>query len=269
MVGCAAVSIVAVIAFAGQAVRADDEPQENRSGKSVALDRKMADELRGCATAVSNPIIQGFVEAIGRRLAAQLPKRDSTFTLNVIAQDLFVEDHGAIALPGGYLFLPAALFQAAADEEEFAGMVAQGMAQSNVIEEELSRLGVRSYVMTDILQSLLCTFRVPANYLKEQRTIERRADTAAISLMARAGFNPNGLVSYVQRVQARRSSFAGSFSTLPPVKERVAAMRAEIAKLPAGAYASAEAGRFEEAKDEVRRMEVATGRSDAPSLHRK
>jgi predicted Zn-dependent protease len=239
---------------AAQTVTAADEPQRNRSGTNVAIGRKMADELRACTTATSNPIVQSLMDSMNSRLAAQVPKGDSAFTLNVIEQDLFREVHGPIALPGGYIFVPAALFLAAQDEAEFAGMLAQAMAQSDLIEEDLSRLAARSYQMTDLMQGFLCTFKVPTNYLAEQRAIEHRADLRAVSLMARAGFDPNALVRYVQRVQVRRGPIAASFSTLPPVKKRIAYMRAEIAKLPTGPYPIRDGSRFTEAKEEVRRL---------------
>lgn len=106
-----------------------------------ALNRNIAEELRGCTTAVSNPIVQSFVESFSQRLAAQLPKRDSPFTFSVIAEDLSPQAHEPIALPGGYTFVPAALFLAAQDEAEFPGILAQAIGQSNEIEEDLSRLG--------------------------------------------------------------------------------------------------------------------------------
>ena len=269
MIRCVAAAFVAAVALAAQTNTAGDGPQWDRSSKNVALGRKMADEVRGCTGAMSGPIVQSLMDSISSRLAAQLPKRDLAFTLSVIEQDLFQEDHEPIALPGGYIFVPAALLLAAQDEAEFAGMLAQGMAQSNAIEEDLSRLAARSYEMTDLMETFLCTFRVPNGYLGEQRAIERRADLMAASLMARAGFDPNALVRYVERVQVRRGPIEASFSGLPPVKKRVANMRAEIAKLPRSEHPITDSSRFTEAQSEVSQLLAASPRSNAPSIKRK
>lgn len=58
-------------------------------------------------------------------------------------------------------------------------------------------------------------------YFNAQRSIGRRADLAAVPVMARAGFDPNALVRYVERVQAAKGR---------------AGEKAEIAKLPPTLY---------------------------------
>jgi beta-barrel assembly-enhancing protease len=259
---CVTASVLAALILAAQPLAA----------AGPDLGNKMAEQVRGCTTAISNPIVQSLVDSLSRKLAAQLPKRDLAFTLNVIEEDLASAVHEPTALPGGYIFVPAALFVAAQDEAEFAGMLAQAMGQSDAIEEDLSRLGSRSYMMTDLLQAFVCTFprRVPTGYLAEQRAIERRADLTAVSLMARAGFDPNALVRYVERVQAPPKPLAASWSPLPPSKKRVANMRAEIAKLPMSAYPATDSAALKQATEEVRRFLAApSARSDAASLKRK
>jgi len=63
---------------------------------------------------------------------------------------------------------------------------------------------------------------VPVGFLSTQRTNELEADYFAVQAMARAGFDPNALVDYTQRVQLRQ---AERFSPLPNRAERLNAMR--------------------------------------------
>lgn len=235
--------------------------------------RMVAEEIRGCTKAISNPFVQSFVDALGQKLAAQWPKRDFPFTVSVIEEDLSPQAHEPIGLPGGHMFVPAALFAAAQDEAEFAGVLAQAMGQSHVMEEDLARAGLRGYMLTDLLQSFVCAFPgpIPMGYFNAQRSVERRADLATIPAMARAGFDPNALVRYVERVQAARGRVGEVFSVLPPVKKRVARMKAEIAKLPPRAYPATDSAGFIEATEQVRRVLAAAAkpRPDAPSLKRK
>jgi len=67
--------------------------------------------------------------------------------------------------------------------------------------------------------------------------MEAEADYLAVKAMAAAGYDPSGLASYLGRVQSARDP-AGVFATLPPRDRRVAAIQAEVRKLPAGNYSA-------------------------------
>jgi len=51
-----------------------------------------------------------------------------TFSLALTFDSGINSTEEAVAVPGGYLFIPANLFLAAGDEAEFAGMLAHSMA---------------------------------------------------------------------------------------------------------------------------------------------
>src|SRR5262245_17734472 len=56
-----------------------------------------------------------------------MPNANARFTFSVIAEDPCTTVHEPAALPGGYVFVSAALFLAAQNEAEFAGMVAHAI----------------------------------------------------------------------------------------------------------------------------------------------
>jgi predicted Zn-dependent protease len=86
--------------------------------------------------------------------------------------------------------------------------------------------------------------------------------------MAHAGFDPNALIRYTERVQPRVSPIRAAFSPLPLRDDRIASMLSEIAKLPSANYATPTTGEFAAAREEVRRL-LPSNRSTPPSLRRK
>lgn len=105
--------------------------QEPSLDKEVALGRVMAADLRKHATPLDNPAVQTYLDGLGQRLAAQMLDARSPFTFAAITGDYCSELGGPpgmpTAFPGGYLFVPAALFITAQDEAEFAGILAHSM----------------------------------------------------------------------------------------------------------------------------------------------
>ncbi len=67
--------------------------------------------------------------------------------------------------------------------------------------------------------------------------------------MAGAGFDPQGLASYLERVQPPLSGLRKTFDPLPGRVERVRAIKGAIAKLPARTYE--EGGQFAEVQAQV------------------
>jgi predicted Zn-dependent protease len=90
---------------------------------------------------------------------------------------------------------------------------------------------------------------VAANRLKELA-----ADRAAVALLAQAGFDPQGLLSFLAREQRD-----GDASGLPPREERTRSIQQAISLLPPRDYAPL--ADYNRVKDEVR--------ADLPQLMRK
>jgi len=236
--------------------------------KEAALGRQMAADLGQRTTAIASRSVQEYVEKLGRRLASQMPASPFRFTFSVIAEDSCPAIHEPYALPGGYVFVPSALFSAAQDEAEFAGMLAHAMA--HVVERHATRQATRGEPMQSMVFVPGCAsgVAVPVGFLKIQRGLDLRADLLAVQTMARAGFDPEALARYTERVQPRESATPAALSLMPSRDERIARIVSEIAKLPAADYATLTTSEFEAAREEVRRL-LPSNRSTPPSLMRK
>jgi len=231
----------------GQCVNISQESQST-------LGASLAAQIQRTTTPIDNAAVRDYVERIGRRLAAQLPEDPSAYTFAVIAGQGNNTTHESLALPGGYVFVPAGLILAAQDEAEFAGMLAHSIAH---VSEQQFRCGTLGTIPVIFMggwtgygaaQSLL----LPAAGLKSQRGFEMDADRLAIKLTSSAGFDPAALVRYIGRVQQPDARSPKVFATLPTREERVSAMEAAIQALPAQNYAVPDADEFARIQAEVR-----------------
>ena len=239
--------------------------------KEAALGRQLAAEFRQRTTTIASRSVQDYVENLGRELASQ-PASPFSFTFSVIAEDPCPTIHEPYALPGGYVFVPAALFSAAQDEAEFAGMLAHAMA--HVVERHATRQATRGELIgstgiAGVFVGCASAVPVPVGFLKVQRSSELQADRLAVQTMAHAGFDPNALARYTERGQPPVSTTPAVLSPLPPRDERIASILSEIAELPPADYAALTTGAFEAAREEVVRRLLPSNRSTPPSLRRK
>lgn len=225
--------------------------------KEAALGSQMASELRRKTTAIQDSDVQKYLDLIGRRLAAEMPNANFPFTFSVIADDPCRTTHEPASLPGGYVFVPAALFFAARSEAEFAGMLAHSM--EHVAERHST--GQSAVTRSASLPNMPLIFigswsgscsgnvAIPRGLLAMQRNNELEADRLAVQTIGRAGFDPSALVSYIQRVQTPQTM---SFSSLPDSEERVAEMNLIIERLPAMTYQTSAA--FAAIQDKLQRL---------------
>ena len=258
---------LAVLVLAGSPLIAQP-PSE----KEAALGLHLAAEVRRRTTALENLPIQNYLDRLGQRIAAQFPDPKPPFSFNAIAEDPCPSMHEPVALPGGYVFVPAALFLAARSEAEFAGMLAHAMAH---IAKRHGVLSAPGDVVTAVDAPLVffggwavrCSEPGPLGLKASQRSDELEADLLAVQTVAKAGFDPKAPWRYVERVQVPG---AGT-PWLPDRDQRLAAMSSAIEKLPPVDYAPASADEFATAQQEVQRVSGQPARSEQrppPSLKR-
>jgi predicted Zn-dependent protease len=238
--------------------------------KEAALGKRLADELRKRTTPIENPTVHVYVDRLGQTLAAHMPRSQVHFTFSVIAEDPCPTIHEASALPGGYVFIPAALFLATRDEAEFAAMLAHAMAHIVARQGNVQPTGPASVPLI-FGAGGSCTEggALPVGFTATQRGFELQADAWSLQTMAQAGFDPKALVRYTEREQpGPLDQRSVELSPIPPRDQRVAAMTSIIEGLKAPNYPARADGDFAAAREEVRRF-VLPRNSAPPSLKRK
>jgi predicted Zn-dependent protease len=229
--------------------------------KEAALGARLAEEVHRNSRPLDVPDARDYVERTGRALAPELPG-GLEYRFEVLSE---AGSHmrEPVVLPGGYVFVPAGLFLTAASEAEFAGMLAHSMAHAALRHgtRQASRGMIVNYASIPLIfmggwhgiHGSDSALAVPLGFLRFMRAYELEADGMSAQAMARAGYDPAALVSYIERMQVDRRPIERS--ALPRREERLAQLERTIAELPAREY-TARTGEFEQVREAVR---TATG----------
>jgi len=222
--------------------------------KEAALGRQLAAEAARNTQPLDSAAAGDYVNELGQRLAVKLAGPAFDYTFAVAAGGADNSTHEPLALPGGYIFVPATLFLAAQDEAEFAGMLAHSIA--HIAAWHFTRQATRGQFANMSTMNQNQSAALPLGFLRFQRQNELEADRLAVNSLAGAGFDPAALARYIGRVQPEDGGR----------DQRVAALEDAVQAMPAQAYAAGEA--FRGVQEEVRRLMPAPAAKRTPTLRR-
>jgi predicted Zn-dependent protease len=187
---------------------------------------------------VEDPVVTEYVNRIAQNLIrnsdAKVP-----FTIKVIDS----EEINAFAFPGGFLFVNYGVILAADNEAELAGVMAHEIA--HVAARHATRQMTRAQMFN--LASIPLIFvgggvglavrevvglAIPLSATKFARGFEAEADYLGVEYMYKAGYDPQALISFFERVQAEERQKPGfvakAFSTHPQTSDRIRKSQREI-----------------------------------------
>ena len=207
----------------------------------IRMGREYAQMVDSQAKLLDDPMVTEFVNRLGQNLVrnsdAQVP-----FTIKVIDSD----EVNAFSLPGGFLYVNSGLILAADDEAELAGAMAHEIA--HVAARHATRQMTRSQLASLLsiplvlvgggagmaIQSI-ARLAVPLSFTKFSRSFEAEADYLGIEYMYEAGYDPQALVSFFEKIQAQEHGKAGrlarAFASHPQTADRVTKSQAEITRI--------------------------------------
>lgn len=234
--------------------------------RQIAMGKQYSSQIEATSKLFSDPDVTAYVNRIGQNLVrnsdAQVP-----FTIKVIDSD----DINAFALPGGFFYVDTGLIDAAQDEAELAGVMAHEIA--HVAACHAARGRTRGQLMN------MATFPVmmiggplgyvayqglnvakPLTFLKFSRKFELEADYLAIQYMYKAGYDPQALTSFFERIKSlekhKQSALARAFESHPQTTDRIVKTQEEIdTLLPPEAEYTVDTSDFEAIKDRLYRLE--------------
>ncbi len=229
----------------GEAAQAEFSPAvERRTGESIML------EVRRDPAWLGDPEINGYLNRIGNRLAAQSEDARQEFEFFVLRDSTL----NAFAMPGGYIGVHTGLILAAASESELAAVLAHEI--SHVTQRHLARLINKSGQgqVTSLLAlavAILAARSSPdlavgaamagqgaaiQNQLNYSRDFEREADRVGLGLLERSGFDIRGMSGFFERMQKfgrlYENNAPGYLRTHPLTTERLADMGNRIQSRP-------------------------------------
>lgn len=209
------------------------------------LGTKFAAEIEKQYPVYNDAEAQKYIDRLGRRLLTGAREVSFDYVFKVVKDDSV----NAFAIPGGRLYVHTGLLKAAQSETEVAAVMAheishavarhgtRQMTQQYGYSMVLSLvLGQNSNVLTQLAGELFGK----AGMMSYSREYENQADFLGVETMSKAGYNPQGMVSFFQKLDAMGKQDSGSlakfFSSHPLTSERIQRVQAEIGKLPHRSY---------------------------------
>lgn len=203
--------------------------------KEIEIGRQLAALLLGAKPAHPDMALQRYVNRLGRWISLQSSRSGLPWTF-VVLDDA---GYNAFAAPGGYVFVTKGLIDRCADESELAGILAHEITHvTSKHHLQAIRQSAMAGVGTQLLASQIRTSNIAGQLVKDQllslfRTVytkglsqsdEFEADRTGVSLAAKAGFDPYGLVSVLQQLRTvtpDNPMFTLTMSTHPAAQARL------------------------------------------------
>jgi beta-barrel assembly-enhancing protease len=216
---------------------------------------------------VNDPQITGYLTSFATALATKSDDRNREWRFRLVDS----EDINAFALPGGFVYVNRGLVERASSASELAGVLGHEIAHV-LLRHSAER--IEKAQKTNVGVSIVCGLtnlcssdaaRVAINvggaalFAKFSRKDELEADSAAVGIVSRAGYDPRGIATMFASLLEARSRrpdiVAGWFGSHPLEEDRIDAVNAIIAATPgsSGALRSDDPA-FHEFQERVRSL---------------
>lgn len=180
--------------------------EEKKLGKKIFFEMGKEVEV------IRDPTLQTFIDRIGHSLVGQIRPSPFDFKFYIIN----APDPNAFAIPGGYIFVTTGLIVLAENEQEVAGVLSHEISHvtgRHIAEmiEKSKRMNIATLAAI-IAGALIGGGRASeavsktamasaeALALKYTRENEVDADQNGLNLMIKAGYDPNGMITFLNRM---------------------------------------------------------------------
>lgn len=204
-------------------------PPKNRYQPShdVQLGRQAVAQVeRQLPVLPENSEVDAYVERVGRRLVAAIPREFQHPGFNYEFDVVNAREINAFALPGGPMYVNRGMIEAARSEGEMAGVMAHeishvalrhGTAQATRAQSPGVQLGaIGGAILGAIIGgnaggaiSQGAQLGLGAYLLKYNREYETQADILGAQIMARAGYDPRDLANMFRTIERQRGGSGG------------------------------------------------------------
>ncbi len=231
--------------------------------KEIQIGKDLSAGLLGSTPLVDDPVVQNYVNRIGRWLAMQTERPELPWTFAVIDTDTV----NAFAAPGGYVFVTRGLFLMLRNEAELAGVI--GHEISHVLRRHhlvAIEKQMRASLATDVTGMLvdynseMVDVLVGAGMELYGKGLDREdefeADGMGVVVAARSGYDAYGLPAMLMTLynsSENDQSLAFLFSTHPPTVDRLENLDREMkGRMDQYSGAAGQTKRFQEMQKRLR-----------------
>jgi len=175
------------------------------------------------------------VHEISQRLLEHILDNPYTFEISVVKNDVV----NAFALPGGYVVVFTGLLEQAKSGEEVAGVLSHEfnhVLERHGLERIVKQLGVVAVIGIILgdqqgLAGVMKQVGVELLSLKFGRAQETEADVRGLQLLHRARIDPDGMITFFQRMSEQEQGRVEWLSTHPMSAARAERLKKEMALL--------------------------------------
>ncbi len=234
--------------------------------KQTAMGRQYANQVDQSSRLITDPVVTEYVNRLGQNLVrnsdAKVP-----FTIKVIDDDTA----NAFALPGGFFYVNTGAIMAAESESELAGVMAHEIAHvaachaaREMTRSQLANLASLPLIFiggwTGIGIQEVASLALPVSFMKFSRNFESEADYLGVEYLYKSGYDPTGLISFFEKIEAMEKKKPGflskTFASHPQTPERVERTQHEIATiLPAKPEYVVDTSEFQQIKARLNAIE--------------
>jgi predicted Zn-dependent protease len=210
--------------------------------KEVAIGRQLSAEVDRSSKIINDPIVTEYINRVAQNIVLHSDSK-VPFTIKVVDS----QEVNAFALPGGFLYVNRGLLEAADNEAEVAGVIAHEISHVAARHgmEQASKGELFNYLSIPLIffggiggyairQGL--GLAVPLTFLKFSRGAEKEADRLGAQYMWAAGYDPNALITFFEKLQAKNKKKPGTlsklFSTHPMTGDRITEVRELVSRFP-------------------------------------
>ena len=224
------VSVIVFLLIAFLLVSFNSFSAERDLNKEQELGKKLSEDIEKKYEVIEDSQKNLLIRQIGNKLA----KVSELKGMNYYFKILNIEEPNAFSIPGGYIYVTYDLFDYIQSDDELAGILAHEIA--HVIHNHALRqtrdntkftlLTILAVLLTrepDVgILGKLTTITLLNQYSREY---EEEADLTAINLLVKAGYNPVGFLTFLERLYVREmfrpEVNLGIFQTHPATENRI------------------------------------------------
>lgn len=224
------VSVIVFLLMAFLLVNFNSFSAERDLNKEQKLGKKLSENIEKKHEVIEDSQKNSLIRQIGNKLAkvSELKGMDYHFKI------LNIDEPNAFSIPGGYIYVTYELFDYIQSDDELAGILAHEIAHvihNHALKQtrdntKFTLLTILAVLLTrepDVaILGKLTTITLLNQYSREY---EEEADLTAINLLVRAGYNPVGFLTFLERLYTREmfkpEVNLGIFQTHPETESRI------------------------------------------------
>jgi beta-barrel assembly-enhancing protease len=213
--------------------------------EEVQMGRQYSAEINRQLPIVQDAAVHRYINQLGNQIARNADTRGVQYTFYVVNSDVI----NAFAVPGGFIYINRGLIDRAENMSELAGVLGHEIAHvvarhgvDQMVRMQRTEMGATlAFVLLGRQpgQAEQAALQVGAGafFARHSREAEREADDLAVRYMVQSGIDPNGVVTFFQKLmqdqQRRPGPVEQWFATHPLSQERVENTRAAVQAIPA------------------------------------